>query len=717
VLINVCYDPKTGQVDRPPDTIAQLFEAFTAKLFSETMEKITNSSGMPPFPVQDVALALNKLGAEMTYEMGMTTVVPWEWALRQLPIPFADQILEFACESRILCRPQEHQDLRFTHQLLQEYFASLELQQHMSRPKFLALLREPWWEETILLLADTVENPDDLIDKILQAQSPPNSYTLRLAAECIARRRKDCLSETIENVRNRLAGLLKKSYGLTVCAIRALSYLDDEASVKLIEESLHHHEDWIRETAIESLISMEHPTAREALRAYIRGQKPIPSIVEAFRVAQRRGWRESYDLPAAQLARLVLGVLLPIALLAGCGAIIYIYQFVRDLTASGALTPTPTPTPSPTPNPTFLGANEVGWGCGSVCLPILGLVFALGMLALAIRPRDFFAAILDSAAEFRLPLDRYMDPVRSGIIPGLIAGFGVLIVWGVYAGEFPLSRGQAVSIPLLVASYSFYLSWAWAVIRWFFDERKAEHSPLDQLAFSTSGGVFVAHLAIVLVLVAGGLVVSLRRPVAPLDSVIWAVVIPGGGLSLVHRLALLSESILILALIVLPGFAGILSMVSYFRYLKDKRVLNAVQREWYDLSPSEKGKCLKEQVLPIAFGEHKRPSLSEHGVQVLSELRIEDVQDPKSREEMLREVLVQLANLYRSPGKSGISGSIQKTYVAVRDRYLKRPIKARDRAIVSLLSVVLEEVYPPFETLESARSVAYAKNPELKLGY
>jgi len=282
VLIDVCYDRERERFCEPPNTVAELFNVFARRLVSKEMDRPGESRRYLSFSADDVVLALGRLGYEMTQDVGEGTLVDWERALNCLGSPLASSILDFACEVRILCRPStvwrgseqdqpRHAEVRFTHQMLQEYFASRELNRRLSVEDLSPLLRELYWEETILLLADTVENPDQLIREIWQAQSPPTSYTLRLAAECISRRKPDFSSEIIEIVRNGLGHLLEHGrLGIKASAIIALGYLNDEESVNLVWDQVGNIR-WITNVALATLYDMYkmgNPSAWERLSEY-----------------------------------------------------------------------------------------------------------------------------------------------------------------------------------------------------------------------------------------------------------------------------------------------------------------------------------------------------------------------------------------------------------------------------------------------------------------
>lgn len=102
---------------------------------------------------------------------------------------------------------------------------------------------------------------------------------------------------------------------------------------------------------------------------------------------------------------------------------------------------------------------------------------------------------------------------------------------------------------------------------------------------------------------------------------------------------------------------------------------------------------------------------------------MEDINDPALKQELLIEVLVELANFYfqgdfhfEGMGRSyNTSEAVSRVYLAVRDRYMKRPPKKRDKAVVSLLSVVLEEPQLPFSDLKEAYKYAKARHKNLRL--
>lgn len=545
VLIDVCYDRSSGGVRNPPGTMAELFEAFTEKLISDEMRRAKESGRPVPFSVADVISALSALGFAMTRDVGKgTLLVNWNWALERLSIPLLEDILDFACKARILCGPTQpgdrardeddqrrHVEVRFTHQLFQEYFASRELERYLSKIDPSSLLREFWWEETVLLLADTVGNPDELVHKILRAQTPPNSYTLRLAAECIARRKEDHSREVIEEVRDALGHLLERHRGgVKASAIIALGYLDDAESVDLIYSQLKGYRRWIKEVALATLENMENKAAWEVLQEYYTSTEGIFLFRRVREYAKRRGGLDAFLLQTKQIARALLMLLYALLWPVVC-LVAYLWSKYQPLSSM-----LPTPTPTPTPAPISTTGDEFCTGALPVCsMGLVVLLIVVGIRSVAM-PREHLKEFR-LERKLQLPLENYMGALWAPIFLGVSIGYFALAIWGAREGRFPFSTVQALLIPLCIAVYSFYLDWAWATVRWFFDQRKEGQSPADELSFSISGTIFTAHLAIALVVVIRA--VFLIRLDA-LSVILSSVLFLGGVFDTAQRLSLLS---------------------------------------------------------------------------------------------------------------------------------------------------------------------------------
>jgi hypothetical protein len=119
--------------------------------------------------------AVAHLAFAITASRGRGTSVPWDWARKRIqngaPQVDPERVRMLACQADIFEMLNEGQAIRFSHQMLQEYFAARALQRKLERAAQLrqlpmlkrygqALLnryatsgRRTNWEETLLLLA------------------------------------------------------------------------------------------------------------------------------------------------------------------------------------------------------------------------------------------------------------------------------------------------------------------------------------------------------------------------------------------------------------------------------------------------------------------------------------------------------------------------------------------------------------------------------------
>jgi len=319
--------------------------------------------------------------------------------------------------------------------------------------------------------------------------------------------------------------------------------------------------------------------------------------------------------------------------------------------------------------------------------------------------------IREDSIDSKLPLEDYAGKIWAPILIGVTVGYIVLGAWGIREGHFPLSEVPAVLIPICITVYSLYLGWAWATLRWFFDKQKKGQTPADQLPFCTSGVVFAAHFVLETILI--GIGIALLRSLQKNPAAFLAMILGSGNiLDPVQRLSLLSELLLIVPILTVPAFAGVLSTSASLRYLREMGQIATVRQSWYNLSPKEKETRLQEHILPIILGERKLPRLRDRAFEVWAELRIEDIYDPGFEGEKLRKILAQLACLYYSES-TGVQHHIQRIYITTRDRYMKRPGRSRSRAIVSLISLILNEAHPPYTNMDEVRAAVLKQNPEL----
>jgi formylglycine-generating enzyme required for sulfatase activity len=159
----------------PPTNRGQLFDQFVALLIDQR-----GRSSASQFPWIGES-TLRKGLAILAYNMQLDkkgTAAEESWIIsiikKSMPELAADQFIYFAASSGLMIRSDQ---LQFTHQLLQEYFAGFVLAEDMQNgvPATNYWPGPNWWnptgwEETAIMLAGVVENPDEFIRWLTPAQ-------------------------------------------------------------------------------------------------------------------------------------------------------------------------------------------------------------------------------------------------------------------------------------------------------------------------------------------------------------------------------------------------------------------------------------------------------------------------------------------------------------------------------------------------------------------
>lgn len=717
LLIDVCYDFNNKRILPIPRTLAGLLEKFVKKQIEQQFNRLTQS---PPFFESEFTDALENLGYKMTDDVGKGTIVDWKWALDSLSaFREAEKMLEFACESSILCKPgstlkgsnknlpKEKIEVRFTHQLYQEYFASRKLERLFTQKEveeISEMLKDFWWEETILLHIDTVKDPNEIVRRILDAQSSPSSITLRLASECIHRRRRDIFDEIIEETREYTKQLIKQgSLGLSVHGIVSLGYLDDAQSAEIINERVKSPYKWAGRTAIETLRRMKDENAQAFVRDYYRNPESYTMIKDSWKYSVKL---KDSDKSAVQInifksiMKNMLGLLFFLLfILAGC---ISLKMNASIAAPEQSLVSTVDATDPSTVESIIW--NIISYGL----LFVLSGIFLIGggMLFEISRSEGFFDEIPNFGdgppVEYTLLLNHMKATVPSvvfGTIIGYIAFIKIGILWT------PSLVGPFFGLLLLITIYAIYLDWAWSTINWFFNKANGDENPLDVLAFSMTSIVFSIHFLITFLIIIAGIIFLCYHPNS-LYLVFSALFDANGIFGHEHRHILLLEIALWGSIMILPGSAGIIGFLSNLKALKELREINFVKNNWYNIV-DKKGR-LEKDILPM-LGVDKRQYLRENALKILSELRLESVYEQDFNQELIKRILVKLSILYCVPPRiysasyaHTVGETVQRIFVTIRDRYMKRPKTERDPEVVALLSLVLKESLPPFSSLRDA---------------
>jgi len=153
------------------------------------------------------------------------------------PAVGANDLFQELVENQLLKRTQ-HDEIRFFHELIQEYFAARELTRlFMLDPTSIkGLMKDTRWEEPIILMAGFLGKKESLVQALCQS-------SLLLAAKCVAPLRDDS-PDTCEFVRREATETLDQicrdviNQGWTRINIRevvgAVSILNDEKAIRLL---------------------------------------------------------------------------------------------------------------------------------------------------------------------------------------------------------------------------------------------------------------------------------------------------------------------------------------------------------------------------------------------------------------------------------------------------------------------------------------------------
>lgn len=200
---------ETGELPRNRGLLFQTFIDYLLEKREHLSPEVATEVKMR---LADLAYALQKAGAGTTFSVAkameflQTTAVGAGLAPARAPArgasarlaPTGEQILYHARSANLLGGGDE---ARFTHQLLQEYFAAHHLQTLMAHSSATALFpRKNWWEpqgweETLILLAGLYNDDCTPVVEWLKDAQP------EVAARCIVESGAHCPDETLEALR------------------------------------------------------------------------------------------------------------------------------------------------------------------------------------------------------------------------------------------------------------------------------------------------------------------------------------------------------------------------------------------------------------------------------------------------------------------------------------------------------------------------------------
>ncbi len=175
-LLTITISIYTSQGDIPRNR-AGLFRAFVQKLLKERGRPAAQQQGLVWLDEAVLETALSRLAYEMQAQ-GRGTSVPYEWArdivAHAVPGHDASHVLYLCASAGIIDRGRE---LRFVHQLLQEYFAAFGMKKAMEQgvPAAHFFPSNEWWmptgwEETAVLMAGMTEDATKVVEWLTPVQ-------------------------------------------------------------------------------------------------------------------------------------------------------------------------------------------------------------------------------------------------------------------------------------------------------------------------------------------------------------------------------------------------------------------------------------------------------------------------------------------------------------------------------------------------------------------
>lgn len=185
----------------PPANRGRLFDQFVSLLIEQCGRPAAASQ--PPWIAESIQRrALAKLAYQIQWEQKSTSVeMDWVYSYLDEAFPEYDvrQILYLGASAGLISFDKKFQ---FTHQLLQEYFAGIILAEEVRNgiPATRFWPGPHWWEvtgweETAVLLAGTLDDPDDFVTWLIPAQPT-------LAFRCVKESGAEYSSSTLESLYN-----------------------------------------------------------------------------------------------------------------------------------------------------------------------------------------------------------------------------------------------------------------------------------------------------------------------------------------------------------------------------------------------------------------------------------------------------------------------------------------------------------------------------------
>ncbi|WP_205513569.1 NACHT domain-containing protein [Longitalea arenae] len=187
-----------------------------------------------------------------------------------------------------------HGKFRFYHQIFQEYFSALVLDDLANNGEnYEMYLKSPAWEEIVLVWGGIVEDLQILLKQVLEEKKDIRKLclALKLCSVNSGKIDRQSVDDTIELTRTIFDGyeIIPK-----VEALKALAMLENEKSIDMIAYTLYTSTGWIRELCIQILGKSESEAAKAQLKLCMKDVKSFEAFFQARYFLPFNTWLSLY---------------------------------------------------------------------------------------------------------------------------------------------------------------------------------------------------------------------------------------------------------------------------------------------------------------------------------------------------------------------------------------------------------------------------------------
>lgn len=296
-MLRICRNPfmlrmlVTRNSGRPiPETPAQLFDEYVHDQLATVSQHAQQTADV----LRSMAFAMQEGGH-------FAGAVDYDTLRMQLPGVDLDEHLQIAQKINLLNYTSKT-DIRFYHQILQEYFAATALKQVWQQSKNVSQYFSNYrWEDTILVCTGLIDNMD--AEKFIRdiwspGQNDPEHFWLATKAvgSCGGRVSSDYYDAVINTATKYLMNRETTStlgYSRTMLAVgtvKALSYIDDEGTARLLSDTLTNVDGWVQELCIQVLGRSRQDYAHHLLRDAMVKRHSLSALMLVAPYFNRTEW-------------------------------------------------------------------------------------------------------------------------------------------------------------------------------------------------------------------------------------------------------------------------------------------------------------------------------------------------------------------------------------------------------------------------------------------